>query len=92
MVQALASETGRKSFTFQTIAGILNAVEHQDGTISVDMGKPVFAWDKIPLSEEFHDTSRIELQIGRSTRRSCIRPRPCRWAIRMPSSGLIAIR
>lgn len=64
VVQALASETGRKSFTFQTIAGILNAVEHQDGTISVDMGKPVFAWDKIPLSEEFHDTSRIELQIG----------------------------
>lgn len=64
VVQALASETGRKSFTFQTIAGILNAVEHEDGTISVDMGKPVFEWNRIPLSEEFHDTSRIELQIG----------------------------
>lgn len=64
VVQALASETGRKSFTFQTIAGILNAVEHEDGTISVDMGQPVFEWNRIPLSEEFHDTSRIELQIG----------------------------
>ncbi|MBR0557694.1 diaminopimelate epimerase [Ciceribacter sp. L1K23] len=64
VVQALAVETGRKVFTFQTVAGILNAVEHEDGTISVDMGKPVFAWDRIPLSEEFHDTSRIELQIG----------------------------
>ena len=64
VVQALAVETGKKAFTFQTVAGILNAVEHADGTICVDMGKPVFDWDKIPLAEEFHDTSRIELQIG----------------------------
>lgn len=64
VVQALAAETGRKTFTFQTVAGILNAEEREDGTISVDMGKPVFQWDKIPLSEEFFDTSRIELQIG----------------------------
>ncbi len=64
VVQALAAETGKKTFTFQTVAGILNAVEHEDGMISVDMGKPVFQWDRIPLSEEFADTSRIELQIG----------------------------
>ncbi|MDQ0456656.1 diaminopimelate epimerase [Rhizobium paknamense] len=64
VVQALSSETGRKAFTFHTLAGILNAVEHDDGTISVDMGEPVFEWNRIPLSEEFHDTSRIELQIG----------------------------
>ncbi|MGX5667226.1 diaminopimelate epimerase [Rhizobium daejeonense] len=64
VVQALAAETGRKTFTFQTVAGILNAVEHEDGMISVDMGKPVFEWNRIPLAEEFHDTSRIELQIG----------------------------
>ncbi|HWT60612.1 MAG TPA: diaminopimelate epimerase, partial [Rhizobium sp.] len=64
VVQALAAETGRKAFTFQTVAGILNAVEHEDGTISVDMGRPVFDWNRIPLAEEFHDTSRIELQIG----------------------------
>ena len=64
VVQALAAETGRKAFTFQTIAGILNAEEHDDGTISVDMGQPEFAWDKIPLAEEFADTRRIELQIG----------------------------
>jgi diaminopimelate epimerase len=64
VVQALAAETGRKVFTFQTVAGILNAVEHEDGTISVDMGRPVFEWYKVPLAEEFYDTSRIELQIG----------------------------
>ena len=64
VVQALAAETGRKAFTFQTIAGILNAEEHDDGSISVDMGQPEFAWDRIPLAEEFADTRRIELQIG----------------------------
>jgi diaminopimelate epimerase len=64
VVQALSSETGKKSFTFQTVAGILNAVEQADGSISVDMGKPLFGWQQIPLSDEFHDTSRIELQIG----------------------------
>ncbi|TCL72816.1 diaminopimelate epimerase [Rhizobium sp. BK251] len=64
VVQALSAETGKKVFTFQTVAGILNAVEHEDGTISVDMGKPIFEWDRIPLAEEFYDTSRIELQIG----------------------------
>ncbi len=66
VVQALAAETGRKAFTFQTLAGILNAEEHQDGTISVDMGKPVFQWDKIPLSEEFYDTSASNCRSGRS--------------------------
>ena len=64
VVQALAGETGRKSFTFKTLAGILTAQEHEDGLISVDMGQPEFRWDKIPLAEEFYDTSRIELQIG----------------------------
>ncbi len=64
LVQALAAETGRKRFTFQTLAGILIAEEHPDGLISVDMGEPVFDWRKIPLSEEFIDTRRIELQIG----------------------------
>ncbi|MDX8467833.1 diaminopimelate epimerase [Mesorhizobium sp. VK23B] len=64
VVQALAAETGQKSFTFETRAGILNAQEHADGTISVDMGKPRFGWQEIPLAEEFRDTRMIELQIG----------------------------
>lgn len=64
VVQALASETGRKAFTFETLAGIVTANELEGGLISVDMGTPVFEWNRIPLAEEFHDTSRIELQIG----------------------------
>ncbi|MBL8584909.1 MAG: diaminopimelate epimerase [Rhizobiaceae bacterium] len=64
VVQALAAETGRKTFTFETRAGILNAAEHDGGLISVDMGLPRFAWQDIPLAEEFRDTRAIELQIG----------------------------
>ncbi|OCO99748.1 MULTISPECIES: diaminopimelate epimerase [unclassified Ensifer] len=64
VVQALAAETGKKAFLFHTVAGLLEAKEHDDGTISVDMGSPRFAWNEIPLAEEFHDTRRIELQIG----------------------------
>ena len=64
VVQALAAELGKPSFTFETKAGILFAEEHADGLISVDMGKPQFGWREIPLSEEFHDTRAIELQIG----------------------------
>ncbi|MCI5074970.1 diaminopimelate epimerase [Oricola sp.] len=64
VVQALSAETGKPAFTFQTVAGILNAEEHADGSISVDMGRPRFAWDQIPLEEEFADTTGIELQIG----------------------------
>ncbi|MGH6763354.1 MAG: diaminopimelate epimerase [Phyllobacterium sp.] len=64
VVQTLAAETGERIFTFETIAGILNAEELPDGQISVDMGKPRFGWQEIPLSEEFRDTRAIELQVG----------------------------
>ena len=32
--------------------------------VTIDMGKPKFDWDKIPLSERFPDTRHIELQVG----------------------------
>lgn len=64
VVQALAAETGQKVFTFETVAGILNAQEHENGLISVDMGRPRFGWQDIPLAEEFRDTRMIELQVG----------------------------
>lgn len=64
VVQALAAETGKHAFTFETAAGIVNGQEHADGSISVDMGKPRFGWQDIPLAEEFRDTRMIELQIG----------------------------
>ena len=39
VVQALSAETGEQVFTFQTVAGILNAREHADGMVTVDMGE-----------------------------------------------------
>jgi len=64
VVQALSAETGQHAFTFETVAGILTAEEHADGLISVDMGRPRFGWQDIPLAEPFADTRFIELQIG----------------------------
>jgi diaminopimelate epimerase len=64
VVQALAAETGKRSFTFETRAGILTGVERDDGLITIDMGRPKFGWQDIPLSEEFGDTRMIELEIG----------------------------
>lgn len=64
VVTALAAESGRTSFTFETQAGILNADEGENGMVSVDMGRPRFRWDQIPLAEEFADTTGIELQVG----------------------------
>lgn len=59
----VADEIGRKAITIETKAGLL-AAEVGDGDVSVDMGVPRFAWDQIPLAEEFADTTGIELQIG----------------------------
>ena len=64
VVQALAAETRQRAFLFETKAGLLEAFEREDGLLTVDMGKPRFDWQAIPLSEEFADTRAIELQIG----------------------------
>ena len=64
VVQSLAAQTGQKSFVFETLAGILTGDERADGLISVDMGRPRFGWQDIPLAEEFYDTTGIELQVG----------------------------
>jgi diaminopimelate epimerase len=64
VVQSLSAQTGQRQFVFETLAGILTAEEHTDGLITVDMAIPKFAWQDIPLAEEFADTTGIELQIG----------------------------
>jgi diaminopimelate epimerase len=61
---AVAEKTGKTSFKFETKAGILAASLTGIDHISVDMGTPRFKWDEIPLAEPFHNTKRIELQIG----------------------------
>ena len=58
----LAPEGGR--LRLQTGAGVLEAWRAGPSAYTVDMGRPRFGWDEIPLAEPFADTRRIELQIG----------------------------
>lgn len=60
----IAAEKGAPVSSIETKAGVLSATVLADGTVSVDMGVPRFGWEDIPLSEPFHDTRKIELQIG----------------------------
>ena len=65
IADVLFKETGKGALTFETQAGLLNCWKGETPLVStVDMGKPRFAWNEIPLAEEFRDTRAIELQIG----------------------------
>jgi diaminopimelate epimerase len=59
----LAETEGRDRFLLETRAGLL-AVRVGADAVTVDMGRPRFAWSDIPLAEPFHDTRAIELQVG----------------------------
>jgi diaminopimelate epimerase len=60
----VAAERGTPEVSIETESGVLGATLNDDGSVTIDMGAPRFAWNEIPLSEPFHDTRRIELQIG----------------------------
>jgi diaminopimelate epimerase len=60
----VAERTARHEQHFETAAGRLDVTVASADRITVDMGMPRFKWDEIPLSEPFHNTRRIELQVG----------------------------
>ncbi len=60
----LFAESDAATLTLETSAGLLNIWRREGGLIAVDMGRPRFDWQDIPLAEEFRDTRAIELQIG----------------------------
>ena len=60
----ITQETGKDTLSFEVQGRILNTWKNANGQFTVDMGAPRFAWNEIPLSEEFRDTRAIELQIG----------------------------
>src|SRR4051812_47671153 len=65
VVRRLFEKTGQTTVTFETRAGLLNCWQGpRPDLYTVDMGAPKFAWQDIPLVEEFRDTRYIELQIG----------------------------
>src|SRR4029079_12261052 len=65
IAELMFRETAKDTLTFETPAGLRNCWKGDAPLIStVDMGQARFAWDQIPLAEEFADTRCIELQIG----------------------------
>jgi diaminopimelate epimerase len=57
-------EKGEDSATIDTKGGFLVGTRAGKLQVTIDMGKPRFEWDQIPLSEKFADTRHIELQVG----------------------------
>ena len=65
LADLLFKETGKEALTFETKAGLINCWMGEAPLVStIDMGKPRFAWNEIPLAEKFADPRFIELQIG----------------------------
>jgi diaminopimelate epimerase len=60
----VAAERGTPAVSIETESGVVGATVNPDDSVTIDMGAPRFAWSEIPLAEPFHDTRRIELQIG----------------------------
>jgi diaminopimelate epimerase len=60
----VSAATGKAALTFETTAGLIACWQAGEGRFTVDMGRPRFRWNEIPLAEEFPDTRAIELEIG----------------------------
>jgi len=60
----LTRETPRERIVLETATARLECLRRAETIFTVDMGRPRFAWNEIPLREPFHDTRKIELQIG----------------------------
>lgn len=60
----LFAEKRSSRATIATRGGLLVAEKGGERLVTVDMGAPRFDWNDIPLSEKFHDTRHIELQVG----------------------------
>ncbi len=60
----LARNTAREKLVLETAAARLECLRRAEAVFTIDMGRPRLAWHEIPLREPFHDTRKIELQIG----------------------------
>jgi diaminopimelate epimerase len=57
----VAAERGESTVSIETESGMLSAAVNGDGSVTIDMGAPRFAWNEIPLP--FDDARQIELQV-----------------------------
>jgi len=60
----VGGESGAAELKFETPAGIVSCWRAAGEEFTVDMGRPRFSWDEIPLAREFPDTRAIELSFG----------------------------
>ncbi len=58
----IAGEQGRSQVSIGTESGVLGAVVNDDGSVTIDMGAPRFAWDEIPLAAPVPDTQHVEIE------------------------------
>lgn len=58
----VAAERGEPHVSIETESGTLDAAVNRDGSVTIDMGAPRFAWNEIPLSQPFDNTRRIALE------------------------------
>src|SRR5262249_25964751 len=59
----LASDFKRPECTIETQEGILFTSRLSDGRVRVDMGRPRFHWNEIPLSQEC-DPAQLPIKLG----------------------------
>jgi diaminopimelate epimerase len=60
----MTRDTKHEKIVLETFSTRLECWRKSEKVFTVDMGRPRFAWNEIPLREEFYDTRNIELQIG----------------------------
>lgn len=57
--------SGKTALTFETASGLINCWKSErPDHFTVDMGRPRFGWEEIPLSEKCDDTNAIDLTLG----------------------------
>jgi diaminopimelate epimerase len=59
----VAQDTGRKELKFETKAGLVDVTVGSPDLITVDMGRPRFGWQEIPLSGPAVDTTAVDVPI-----------------------------
>ncbi|MGB9392758.1 MAG: diaminopimelate epimerase, partial [Xanthobacteraceae bacterium] len=59
----IAAETGHTDLSFETPAGVISC-RRAGEFFTVDMGRPRWRWDEIPLAREIVDTRAIDLSYG----------------------------
>ncbi|MGD9501410.1 MAG: diaminopimelate epimerase [Methyloceanibacter sp.] len=57
----IAAESGAPRVSIETGSGVIGATVNEDGSVTIDMGAPRFAWNEIPLAKACDDTREIAL-------------------------------